>query len=862
MEEKIMEVELLVANAQKALDEFLKLNQEQVDYIVAKCSVAGLDHHGTLAKSAIEETKRGVFEDKATKNLFACEYVVNNMRHLKTVGIISENPVTGITEIANPVGVIAGITPVTNPTSTVIFKCLISLKTRNPIIFAFHPSAQQCSKEAAQIIYEAALQAGAPKYCIQWIEHPSMDATSALMQHEDVATILATGGNSMVKAAYSCGKPAMGVGAGNVPAYIHQSADIKQAVNDIVLSKSFDNGMICASEQAVIIDKEIYEETKKLMERFKCYFLNQEEKEKLSKYMFGYACNEENVEKAKLNANIVGKTAFFIAKEAGFIVPEDTTILCAECDFVGENEPLTREKLSPVLAILKADNVEQGFSLAEDMVCFNGLGHSAAIHCKSQELADAYGEKMKAMRIIWNSPATFGGIGNVYNSFLPSLTLGCGSYGHNSIGGNVSAVNLLNIKKVGKRRNTMQWFKVPSKIYFERNSIQYLQTCRDVEKVFIVTDRSMVDFGFVNKITEQLSLRRNKVQIQLFCDVEPDPDIETVKRGIRLMESFAPDTIIALGGGSPMDAAKGMWLFYEHPEVNFDDLKQKFMDIRKRAFKYPQLGRKSKLICIPTTSGTGSEVTPFAVISDKANNKKYPLADYSLTPTIAIVDPEFTTNLPAKPTAITGMDVLTHAIEAYVSVLASDYTDGLALQAIKMVFEYLPRAVKDGKNDLEAREKMHNAATIAGMAFANAFLGMTHSLAHKVGAAFHVTHGYACAILLPHVIRYNGQVPTKLSVWPKYNHYCADKKYQDIAKLLGLKASTPEEGINSLVEAVIALNKEIGLDSHFASFQISKEEWESKIDEIATLAYEDQCSPANPRVPLVEDMKEILRNAY
>ena len=861
-EKAIEEVDALVKKGQVALNEFLNLDQDQVDYIVAKCSVAGLDNHGVLAASAIKETQRGVFEDKATKNLFACEYVVNNMRHLKTVGVISDDPVTGITEIADPVGVIAGITPVTNPTSTVIFKSLICLKTRNPIIFAFHPSAQKCSIEAAKVIYEAAVKAGAPKNCIQWIEHPSMDATSALMNHPGVATILATGGNAMVKAAYSCGKPAMGVGAGNVPAYIHKDANIEQAVNDIVLSKSFDNGMICASEQAAIIDKDIYKETVALFKRFKAYFVSEEEKKKLSRFMFGYCEGDSDVELAKLNPNIVGKKASWIAHEAGFDIPEDTSIICVECKEVGPKEPISREKLSPVLAIFKSKDENEGFKLAEQMVCFNGLGHSAAIHCKEQSLADAYGERIKAMRIIWNSPSTFGGIGNVYNSFLPSMTLGCGSYGKNSIGGNVSAVNLLNVKKVGKRRNNMQWFKVPSKIYFERNSIQYLQTCHDVSKVFIVTDRQMVDFGYLNRITEQLNLRRNKVQVQLFCDVEPDPDIETVKRGVKLMEAFRPDTIIALGGGSPMDAAKGMWLFYEHPEVNFDDLKQKFMDIRKRAFKYPELGKKSKLICIPTTSGTGSEVTPFAVISDKANSKKYPLTDYSLTPTIAIVDPEFTTNLPPKATAMTGMDVLTHAIEAYVSVLANDYTDGLALQAIKLVFEYLPRAVKNGKNDLEAREKMHNAATISGMAFANAFLGMTHSLAHKVGAEFHTVHGHSCAILLPYVIRYNGQVPTKLSVWPKYNVYCADKKYQDIARLLGLKANTPEEGVESLANAVSDLMKEIDLTNNFASYGISEEDWYNKVDEMATMAYEDQCSPANPRVPLVEDMKDILRKAY
>ncbi len=854
-------IDTLVKKANVALEEFRTLNQEQVNYIVAKCSVAGLDHHGQLAQSAIEETKRGVFEDKATKNLFACEYVVNNMRYLKTAGIISEDSVTGIVEVADPVGVVCGVTPVTNPTSTVIFKSLICLKTRNPIIFGFHPSAQQCSKEAAKIIYDAAIKAGAPKNCIQWIEYPSMEATSALMNHPNVATILATGGNAMVKAAYSCGKPALGVGAGNVPSYIEKTAKIKQAVNDIVLSKTFDNGMICASEQAVIVDKEIYKEVISEFEKYHAYFVSKEEKSLLEKYMFGLKTDPKDVN-ATLNPNIVGKSASWIAKEAGFNVPDNTTILIAQCKEVGPNEPLTREKLSPVLAFLKAENTNDGISKACKMVEFNGLGHSAAIHTESKEISEEFGKQVKAMRVIWNSPSTFGGIGNVYNSFLPSLTLGCGSYGKNSVGGNVSAVNLLNIKKIGKRRNNMQWFKVPSKIYFERNSIEYLKDMREINKAFVVTDRSMVDLGYVNKVTEQLNLRLNTVQVQLFCDVEPDPDITTVKRGLELMESFRPDVIIALGGGSVMDAAKGMWLFYEHPEVNFDDLKQKFMDIRKRAFKYPELGKKSKLVCIPTTSGTGSEVTPFAVISNKAENRKYPLADYSLTPTVAICDPEFTTSLPAGVTADTGMDVLTHAIEAYVSVLASDFTDGLALQAIQMVFEYLPRAVKNGKNDLEAREKMHNASTIAGMAFANAFLGMNHSLAHKIGAEFHVPHGKANAILLPHVIRYNGIVPEKLSVWPKYDYYKANLKYQKIAMLLGLPASTPEEGVESLVSAVMSLAKEIGINMNFESTGIKEEDWNASLRKIALLAYEDQCSPANPKVPMIEDMIEILKKSY
>ncbi|MCI1245076.1 MAG: bifunctional acetaldehyde-CoA/alcohol dehydrogenase [Bacilli bacterium] len=856
------EVDELVRKGLTALGQFESFNQEQIDYIVAKMSVAGLDKHGFLARKAIEETHRGVFEDKATKNLFACEYVVNNMRHLKTVGVISENPVTGITEIAEPVGVIAGITPVTNPTSTVIFKSLISLKTRNPIIFAFHPKAQECSKAAALVMREAAVAAGAPENCIQWIEHPSMDATTALMQHPGVATILATGGNSMVKAAYSCGKPALGVGAGNVPCYINASCDQDQTVNDVVLSKNFDNGMICASESAVFVDEAIYEAMKGKFARFHVYFASKEEKAKLEKFMFGYSRGEKGVESARLNPDVAGMSPAWIAERSGFPVPKKTAIIAVELKDVGPEEPLSREKLSPVLGFYKVKGPEEGFAMAERMLEFGGLGHSAAIHCKEQAMADAYGDKVKALRVIWNSPSTFGGIGNVYNSFLPSLTLGCGSYGRNSVGGNVSAINLLNIKKVGKRRNTMQWFKVPQKIYFERNSIQYLRSCKEVGKVFIVTDHSMVELGFLNKIIDELNLRRNPVTYQLFAEVEPDPDITTVRRGVELMDTFKPDTIIALGGGSSMDAAKAMWIFYEHPEVNFDDLKEKFMDIRKRAFKYPELGRKSKLICIPTTSGTGSEVSPFAVISDKAHGKKYPLTDYSLTPSIAIVDPEFTTNLPAKSTAYTGMDVLTHAIEAYTSVMASDYTDGLALEAIKLVFAYLPRAVKDGKHDLKAREKMHNAATIAGMAFANAFLGLCHSLAHKLGAEYHLIHGQTCAILLPHVIRYNGVAPTKLSVWPKYEEYQCDEKYLEICNVLGLGAKGKADAAEVLSEAVMALGKEVGIDMNFQSLVPDEKLWDNNLEKISYLAYEDQCTPANPRVPLVVDMEGILKKAY
>ncbi|WP_025267251.1 bifunctional acetaldehyde-CoA/alcohol dehydrogenase [Bibersteinia trehalosi] len=854
-----VEVNELVERGLKALDAFRLLDQAQVDYIVAKASVAALDQHGVLAQHAVEETGRGVFEDKATKNLFACEYVVNNMRHLKTAGVISEDDVTGITEIADPVGVVCGITPTTNPTSTTIFKALIALKTRNPIVFAFHPSAQQCSAHAAQIVYDAAVAAGAPKNCIQWIKTPSMEGTSLLMKHKGIATILATGGNAMVEAAYSCGKPALGVGAGNVPAYVEKSAKLKQAVYDIVMSKSFDNGMICASEQAAIVDKEIYNEFVQEMQSYGVYLVNKKEKALLEQFIFGVdKADKASCAGAKLNSAVVGKSAFWIAEQAGFSVPKNTNILLAECKEVGELEPLTREKLSPVLALLKADNTEHGLQLAEAMVNFHGLGHSAAIHTQNSELAKTFGERVKAIRVIWNSPSTFGGIGDVYNSFLPSLTLGCGSYGKNSVGNNVSAVNLLNIKRVGRRRNNMQWFKVPSKIYFERDSIQYLKSMKDAEKVMIVTDRAMVDLGFVDRITEQLRQRRNKVTYQLFCDVEPNPSIETVRKGTELMRSFQPDTIIALGGGSPMDAAKVMWLFYEQPEVDFRDLVQKFMDIRKRAFKFPQLGRKAKFVGIPTTSGTGSEVTPFAVITD--GDIKYPLADYSLTPTVAIVDPALVMSVPPAVAADTGLDVLTHATEAYVSVLANDYTDGLALQAIKLVFENLEKSVKEF--DEVAREKMHNASTMAGMAFANAFLGICHSMAHKIGGKFHTIHGRTNAILLPHVIRYNGTRPTKVATWPKYTDYVADRRYQDIARMLGLPASTPAEGVESYAKAVHDLSVRCGVKMSLKEQGIDEKAFLEARRELAFNAFEDQCTPANPRLAMVADMEELMTKAY
>ena len=852
----------LVVKGQKALTKFMDLTQEQINFIVKKASVAGIDQHGALAEFAVNETGRGVFEDKATKNMFACEYVTNNMKDLKTVGIIRKDDISGITEIAEPVGVICGMVPTTNPTSTAMFKSLISLKTRNPIIFSFHPSANQCSIAAAKVIRDAAIEAGAPEDCIQWIETPSMEATNALMNHPGIATILATGGNAMVRAAYSCGKPALGVGAGNVPAYIEKSANLERAVYDIVLSKSFDNGMICASEQAAIIDTEVYDAAVAGFKRYHVYFVNKDEKKKLEKFMFGVVGGAKDVDAAKLNPNVVGKTPQWIAKEAGFSVPDDVVIIAAECSEVGPKEPLTREKLSPVLAVLKSKNTEDGIKKSEQMVEFNGLGHSAAIHSQDNDIVEAFGTRVKAVRVIWNAPSTFGGIGDVYNAFLPSLTLGCGSYGANSVSNNVGAVNLINIKRIGRRNNNMQWFKVPAKIYFEPNSIQYLAEMKDVKRVTIVTDKMIEKLGYVQRVLDVLYANENKPAIDIISDIKPDPDVEIVYSGLQRIRDFQPDTIIALGGGSPMDAAKVMWLLYEHPEVDFNDLKQKFIDIRKRAFKYPSLGEKAKMVCIPTTSGTGSEVTPFAVITDKKAQKKYPLADYALTPTIAIVDSELVMNVPAVVTADTGLDVLTHATEAYVSILANDYTDGLALQAIKLVFEYLVRSYKNGASDPEARTKMHNASTMAGMAFANAFLGINHSLAHKIGGMFGTVHGRTNAILLPHVIRYNGTVPGKFSVWPKYESYIADKRYQDIAKLLGLPASTPAEGVESYAKAVTALAQECGVEMSLQSLGVDEKAFKENIHTLAMNAYEDQCSPANPRLPLIKDMEEILENAY
>lgn len=847
-------VDALVENGLKALEEFRSLDQEMIDEIVKQMALAGLDQHMPLAKLAIEETKRGVYEDKIIKNMFATEYVYHNIKYDKTVGIINKNEHEGILEIAEPVGVIAGVTPVTNPTSTTMFKSLISIKTRNPIIFAFHPSAQKCSSEAARVLREAAIKAGAPENCIQWIENPSLEATRALMNHPKISLILATGGSGMVKSAYSSGKPALGVGPGNVPCYIEKSANINQAVNDLILSKTFDNGMICASEQAVIIDKEIYADVKKEMIVNDCYFLNEEEKQKVEKLVI-------NEQSCAVNADIVGMSAAKIAEMAGVTVPDSTKILVAELKGVGSAFPLSREKLSPVLACYKVSSVEEGLTRAEEMLEFGGLGHSAVIHSTNQDAIQAFGLRMKAGRIIVNAPSSQGAIGDIYNAYMPSLTLGCGTYGGNSVSTNVGAIHLVNIKKVARRNVNMQWFKVPSKIYFEKNSTQYLSKMPNINKAFIVTDPGMVKLGYVDKVLYYLRKRPDYVHCEIFSEVEPDPSIETVMKGTEMMAKFQPDVIIALGGGSAMDAAKGMWMFYEHPDAEFFGLKQKFLDIRKRIFKYPILGDKAKLVAIPTTSGTGSEVTSFSVITDKTANIKYPLADYELTPDVAIIDPQFVMTVPKHITADTGMDVLTHAIEAYVSCMANDYTDGLAMKAIQLVFEYLPRAYRNGSDPL-AREKMHNASTIAGMAFANAFLGINHSLAHKLGSEFHIAHGRANTVLLPHVIRYNATKPKKFTAFPKYEHFIADQRYAEIARTLGLQARTTEEGVESLVQAIIKLAKEMDIPMSIEANGVDKSEFEKRVDFLAERAFEDQCTTANPKLPLVTELAEIYRQAF
>ncbi|PFO06397.1 bifunctional acetaldehyde-CoA/alcohol dehydrogenase [Bacillus sp. AFS076308] len=847
-------INLLANNAEKALAEFRCYTQEMIDKIVKEMALAALENHKQLAKLAVTETRRGIYEDKVFKNMFATEFIYNNIRDMKTVGVISEDENEGMVEIAEPVGVIAGVIPITNPTSTVIFKSLISLKTRNPIIFAFPQYGQKCCTQTAKILKAAAMRAGAPENCIQWIEEPSHEAFQTLMRHPKISLILATGGPNLVKAAYRSGKPALGVGAGNVPCYIEKTANIKRAVNDVILSKTFDNGMICASEQSLIIDQEIFNDVKQELISNNCYFLSVDERKMVEKAVI--------FEKTgSINNLIVGLPAAMIAKLAGIKVPVNTKILIAELEGVGPNEPLSCEKLSPILACYKVTSFAEGLRIAEETLEYGGLGHSAAIHTSNQELVDIFSLRLKAGRIMVNTPSTHGAIGDIYNTSLPSLTIGCGTYGGNSVSQNVGAQNLINIKKVAKRRTFTQWFKVPSQVFFEKNSVQTLASIPGITKAFIVTSGSPVKNGYVDKVLYYLKKNQISLQFEIYSNIEQEPSVETVMDGAERVRKFQPDCIIALGGGSVMDAAKAMWLFYEHPDTDFRSLTQKFFDPTKRVVKFPVLRTKAKFVAIPTTSGTGSEVTAFSVITDKKANIKYPLADFQLTPDVAIVDPQFVMTVPNHVTADTGMDVLTHAIESYVSVLANDFTDGLALKAIQLVFQYLPRAYRDGGDEI-AREKMHNASTIAGMAFANSFLGINHSLSHVLGAEFNISHGRTNAILLPHVIRYNAAKPNKFMTYPKYEHFIADERYAEIARMLGLPASTTEEGIESLIKAVVDLAKELDISMSVQANGVNKEEFESKLAELAERAFDDQDTIANPKQPFISELAEIYQQAF
>lgn len=849
------EVDALVINAQAALAQYMEMTQAQVDKAVHAMTLAGLDAHMGLAKLAVEETGRGVVEDKVIKNIFATEYVWHSIKKLKSVGVVEENELEGYVEVAEPVGVVAGVTPVTNPTSTTLFKSLICAKARNPVIFAFHPSAQRCSVEAARIVRDAAVAHGAPKHCIQWIENPSMEATTTLMNHPGVSLILATGGSGMVKSAYSAGKPALGVGPGNVPCYINRNVNVARACTDLMISKTFDNGMICASEQAAIVDAAIAPEFERILTENNCYFLNGEETEKVTDFVV-------DREKLRVNPDCVGQSAVWLAEQAGVKVPPKTKILLAKLPEPSFEYPLSIETLMPVLAYFVVENENQGFAYAKKALELGGLGHSAVIHTDDEALGVRYGQEMKVGRVIINSPSSQGAIGDIYNTNTPSLTLGCGSFGRNSTTSNVSTVNLINKKRIAQRRNNMQWFKIPPRIYFEKGSVQYLEHMPNIKRAFIVTDPMMIKLGYVDKALYYLRKRLDRVHCELFTEVEPDPSVETIRRGVESMNLFAPDVIIALGGGSAIDAAKGMWLFYENPDTDFDGLRLKFLDIRKRAFHFPNLGKKAQFVAIPTTSGTGSEVTSFSVITDKERgNIKYPLADYELTPDVAIIDPQFVTTMPKSIVADTGLDVLTHAIEAYVSVLASDFTNGLAIKAIELIFKYLPRSYAD-ENDAVAREKVHNAACIAGMAFTNAFLGINHSLAHKLGGEFHIPHGRANAVLLPHVIAYNAQKPEKFPIFPKYSEFMADYRYAQIAHQLRLGGNSREEEITALIAAVWDLMKKLNIPISIQDCGVDEKEFFAKLPSLAERAFEDQCTTTNPRYPLIADLEEIYRKAY
>ena len=831
--------------------------QEQVDEIFRQAALAANNARIKLAKMAVEESGMGIVEDKVIKNHFASEYIYNKYKNEKTCGVIDSDVAFGITKVAEPIGVVAAVVPTTNPTSTAIFKALICLKTRNGIIFSPHPRAKHATIEAARIVLEAAVKAGAPKNIIGWIDEPSLELSQKVMSECDIT--LATGGPGMVKAAYSSGKPAIGVGAGNTPAIIDDTAHIKMAVSSILMSKTFDNGVICASEQTILVMDSIYNEVRKEFADRGAYFLKSDEIDKVRKTI---------IVNGGLNAKIVGQSAFKIAELAGVSVPEDAKVLIGEVESVELEEEFSHEKLSPVLGMYRVKTFDEALAKAERLVELGGFGHTSVLYTNTQISKDRvkkFGATMKTGRTIINMPSTQGAIGDIYNFKLaPSLTLGCGSWGGNSVSENVGPKHLINIKSVAERRENMLWFRMPEKVYFKYGSLGVaLPELKEMKKkkAFIVTDRVLAELGYVDKITKVLD--ENGIDFRVFSEVAPDPTLAIARKGAEAMRSYNPDVIIALGGGSPMDAAKIMWVLYEHPEVNFHDLAMTFMDIRKRVYPFPKMGEKAMMVSIPTSAGTGSEVTPFAVITDEQSGVKYPLADYELTPDMAIVDAELMMNMPKGLTAASGIDALVHAIEAYVSVLASEFTNGLALEAIRLVFKYLPQAYNEGTTNVKAREKMAHASTIAGMAFANAFLGICHSMAHKLGAEHHIAHGVANGILIDHVIRFNAvDNPRKQASFPQYKYPNAKWRYAKIAEHLNLGGKNDDEKVENLIKAIQNLKKQINLPSTIAECGVTKEAFYSTLDSMTEDAFDDQCTGANPRYPLMSELKEMYINAY
>ena len=851
-------LEETLARVKEAQKKFATYTQEQVDKIFLAAAIAANQARIPLAKMAVEETGMGVVEDKVIKNNYAAEYIYNAYKHTKTCGVIEEDKAYGIKKIAEPIGVIAAVIPTTNPTSTAIFKCLIALKTRNAIIISPHPRAKLSTIAAAKLVLEAAVEAGAPEEIISWVDVPSLDMTNLLMKEADI--ILATGGPGMVKAAYSSGKPALGVGAGNTPAIIDETADIVLAVSSIIHSKTFDNGMICASEQSVIVHQNIYDAVKAEFAERGCYFLDPEETEKVRKTI---------IINGSLNAKIVGQPAAKIAALAGVKVPTGTKIIIGEVESVDISEEFAHEKLSPVLAMYKATDIHDAFDKAEHLIADGGYGHTSSIYLNEvteQEKLEEFTSRMKTCRILVNTPSSHGGIGDLYNFKLaPSLTLGCGSWGGNSVSENVGVKHLINIKTVAERRQNMLWFRAPEKVYIKKGclpvALDELKTVMGKKRAFIVTDSFLYHNGYTKPITDKLD--EMGIVHTTFFNVAPDPTLASAKEGAEQMKAFQPDCIIALGGGSAMDAGKIMWVLYEHPEADFMDMAMRFIDIRKRVYTFPKMGEKAYFIAIPTSAGTGSEVTPFAVITDEKSGVKYPLADYQLLPNMAIIDPDFHMSAPKGLTAASGIDAVTHALEAYASMMATDYTDGLAIQALKGIFEYLPRAYDNGQTDIEAREKMANCATMAGMAFANAFLGVCHSMAHKLGAFHHLPHGVANALMIEEVLRFNAsEAPAKMGTFSQYDHPHTLARYAEVARALGFGGKNDKESLENLINAVNALKERVGIKKTIRDYGIDEKDFLDRLDAMTEQAFDDQCTGANPRYPLMSEIKQMYLNAY